>query len=292
MNILIAKQLVILSVIQHFQYPHFVAINQGLSSLQGIIAVIILITVFWTVNRKIGGRLLLLYFIAGMATWLLKDYIQLARPFMYDPALGLSQATGNSFPSGDACAATVVYGGLAAYFRNKFLYVAAVIIVSLVAYSRLALGVHYPTDVIGGIVLGILLLMIQFKVIEKKLPLININKVIYFPLVIIMPVLISTLFADITPIVAAGTFSGLSLMLGLIDKKINDRLPVILNIVAVIFGIVVIYFIYRGLFSRNTVIVANKNTLGYFSSFMAGCWIGWYAYFIGKLARVSTFCHF
>lgn len=288
MNILIAKQLAILSAIQHFQYPHFVAINQCLSSLQGIIAVIILIIVFWVVDRKIGGRLLLLYFIAAMIVWLLKDSIQLARPFMYDPALGLSQAAGNSFPSGDACAATIVYGGLAAYFRNKFLYVAAVIIIALVSYSRLALGVHYPTDVIGGIFLGILLLMIQFKVIEKSWSRMNIDMLIYFPFVIIIPVLISALFAEITPIVAAGALSGLSLMLGLMDKKINNRLPVILNVVAVISGIVIIYFIYRGLFSHHAVILANKNTLGYLFSFMAGCWIGWYGYFIEKLAGKSS----
>lgn len=53
MDILMTKQLVMLSFIQYFQYPYFIAINQFLSCLQGILAVIILITVFWTVNKLI-----------------------------------------------------------------------------------------------------------------------------------------------------------------------------------------------------------------------------------------------
>jgi membrane-associated phospholipid phosphatase len=71
-------------------------------------------------------------------------------------------ADGYGFPSGHAAGATVVWGSLAwwldASTRRRRVAVAAGLVV-LVAFSRVALGVHYVVDVVAGIGLGLAYLL-------------------------------------------------------------------------------------------------------------------------------------
>lgn len=68
-----------------------------------------------------------------------------------------------SFPSGHAMNAAIVYLSLAfvlsrlevRWWERLLTLLAAVVIVALICLSRLYLGVHYPTDVIGGLIMGI-----------------------------------------------------------------------------------------------------------------------------------------
>ena len=66
-------------------------------------------------------------------------------------------ASGFTFPSGHAVAATVVYGGLGLLVsigRRRTRYLVAAGVILLIGLSRLVLGVHYPRDVIAGIAVG------------------------------------------------------------------------------------------------------------------------------------------
>jgi membrane-associated phospholipid phosphatase len=69
----------------------------------------------------------------------------------------------SSFPSGHTSAAVVLYGALAVLaterFRGRALHLIAVIVAIgvplLVGASRMYRGMHYPTDVVGGLALGV-----------------------------------------------------------------------------------------------------------------------------------------
>jgi membrane-associated phospholipid phosphatase len=70
----------------------------------------------------------------------------------------LDAVTSASFPSGHATGATVLYVMLAMLVPPKFrvaAWIFAVVMISLMSISRLALGVHWMTDLLGGVAIGV-----------------------------------------------------------------------------------------------------------------------------------------
>lgn len=97
----------------------------------------------------------------GMAlNRLLKYAFQRPRPYFDDPILSL---TGYSFPSGHTMTATVLYAVLAAYLvshserfaTRAFAVLSACVLIGIVGFSRIYLGAHYLTDVLGAVAEGL-----------------------------------------------------------------------------------------------------------------------------------------
>ena len=87
---------------------------------------------------------------------ILKPLVARARPFTVNPAVELliAKPTDFSFPSGHTSASFAVVSAL--FFRKERLWIPAGILAALIAFSRLYLYVHYPTDVLAGALIGIL----------------------------------------------------------------------------------------------------------------------------------------
>jgi undecaprenyl-diphosphatase len=83
-----------------------------------------------------------------------------SRPTMFAP---LVHAVGSSFPSGHAMNAAIVYttvAYLAARLHKRrwarwLVMTAAFVVIALISFSRMYLGVHYPSDVLAGIIVGL-----------------------------------------------------------------------------------------------------------------------------------------
>jgi undecaprenyl-diphosphatase len=106
------------------------------------------ITAFLAVT-SIGG---------GLVDTAVKVAVGRPRPEVDEP---IATAFGKSFPSGHSMSAIVCYGALLLVFlpllsgRRRTLAVAATaLLVALIGFSRLTLGVHFVSDVLGGYVLG------------------------------------------------------------------------------------------------------------------------------------------
>ena len=101
---------------------------------------------------------------------LLKFAFHRARPHFNDPILKLDSY---SFPSGHTMIATVLYGVLAAYLFSKttdsrrrvLILLAAGLLIALVGFSRMYLGAHYLSDVLGAIAEGLAWLSLCLTVV-------------------------------------------------------------------------------------------------------------------------------
>lgn len=136
------------------------------------ICVLSLIISFYLKKRNIG------LIIAGCVTFnslfseFLKMIIQRPRPEI----LQLATESSYSFPSSHTLA-SVSLCGILLYFvlksnldKNLRIILSAVLILLpiLIGISRIYLGVHNASDVLGGVLLAIILLLIEISIIEKK----------------------------------------------------------------------------------------------------------------------------
>ena len=112
--------------------------------------------------RRKHTRLALFLIVTSLGGGLLDTAVKVAvnrpRPSLVAP---IATAHGKSFPSGHAMSSVVVYGALLLVFFpmlnrawRRRCVLGAIVIVLAIGFSRLALGVHYISDVVGGYVLG------------------------------------------------------------------------------------------------------------------------------------------
>ncbi|MGK5743253.1 phosphatase PAP2 family protein [Micromonospora sp. URMC 103] len=121
-----------------------------------------LVLVIWLVSRgarRAAAWVTVTMLAGGLLGPLLKLLVGRDRPELLDP---VARAAGYSFPSGHALNATLAAGVLLVVFlpsarrgaQRWALWAAALVLVVVTGVSRVALGVHWTSDVIGGWLLG------------------------------------------------------------------------------------------------------------------------------------------
>ncbi len=116
--------------------------------------------VYWCIDRRLGIRLA----IALMLSVVVNNAAKLAwsqpRPFWLDARVALYGPAELTYglPSGHAQNGVVVWGMLAHYLGRWWAWAAAALLTLAVSFSRLYLGVHFPTDILAGWLLGALVL--------------------------------------------------------------------------------------------------------------------------------------
>lgn len=115
---------------------------------------------YWNVNRRLGVRLGVFLLLSIVINNSLKMILHSPRPYWVDRNVHLWADPEFSFglPSAHAQNAVIMWGLLAFYGRRAWGWAAALLLILLTGLSRLYLGVHFPTDVLSGWLLGILLL--------------------------------------------------------------------------------------------------------------------------------------
>jgi membrane-associated phospholipid phosphatase len=124
---------------------------------------VILTLVYWCINRSWGARLLVLTMLSSWFNEALKSLFDLPRPDPTRVRQLVSEAS-FGFPSNHAqTGAVIVWGYLAAKVKRTWFSMLAVIMIFLIGLSRVYLGIHFPQDVIGGWILGVVILLIWLR---------------------------------------------------------------------------------------------------------------------------------
>jgi len=120
--------------------------------------------VYWCINRQAGAKLFMLLLFSAYLNEVAKLLADQPRPFNYDPrVIKIVHADSGGFPSGHTQSAVVVWGYLACRFKNLPLWLLAGFLLLAIPLSRIYLGAHFPTDLLGGYVIGALVLFLFLR---------------------------------------------------------------------------------------------------------------------------------
>ncbi|MCL2191125.1 MAG: phosphatase PAP2 family protein [Treponema sp.] len=120
--------------------------------------------VYWCVDEKKALRLGTVLLVSAWLNIVLKFLLDQPRPFLpgLDPSLGMVPASMGGLPSGHAQNSLVVWFIIASWGREKLHFVLAAVFCLLMAFSRVYLGANFPTDILGGWLVGGALLCAYF----------------------------------------------------------------------------------------------------------------------------------
>ena len=142
----------------------YVELLAFLGAETGLLMIVLIVMFCW--KKEVGQKLTLIVACVNMWLPMIKSVVLRPRPFMQYPdrvkplvldAEGAAKdvvAQGYSFPSMHSASIPAVYFPLAKEAGKKWLWILAAVLTVLVGISRPVAGMHYPTDVLAGWILG------------------------------------------------------------------------------------------------------------------------------------------
>lgn len=166
----------LLKAINHHRSPFFDVLLTLLTDTAAATSIAIpALIIIYAVIKKVqpflykGICMGLSYTISSVIATILKHTIDRLRPFDAYPFIHQMSGGGSpSFPSGHTADAFVTATSLALLFPKKPIIYIAYAWAFIIGYSRMYLGVHYPTDVIGGATLGCIIAFAFYKLWSFK----------------------------------------------------------------------------------------------------------------------------
>lgn len=158
-----------MDAIQQWGLGLILALQSGLPGLAGLMRafsflgseeffLLAMPVLYWCVSAPLGVRIAVLLITSDAVNGFFKLAFHLPRPYWVDERVqALAVETSYGLPSGHAQTAVAVWGGLAVQLKRPWVWVTALVIIALISFSRIYLGVHFPSDVVAGWLIGALL---------------------------------------------------------------------------------------------------------------------------------------
>lgn len=149
----------------HDHLPDISVFSQ-LGSSETILFLVVIITIFLISTAQLHKAyiLLLLAISSSLTSYAIKNIIGRARPNLWPP---VEIVTSHSFPSGHTLVSVSVYGVISIFLAERYprfryvIYGIFIMLALAIGTSRIQMGVHWPSDVLGGWLIGGLILWLM-----------------------------------------------------------------------------------------------------------------------------------
>lgn len=170
--------------------------------------------VWYLYSPKFGVKLLLLCLVSSLINSLFKTIFHQPRPLHLDPTVGLIPFASFGFPSGAAQTAVIIPYLLIKEIQKPYAWILGILFFFLLSFSRIYIGAHYPSDLVGGWIIGLILAYSFYRfspTIETSLKILPVDS----SLIISSSLLLLILFLNPTEQTFSTTFSALGAIVGL-----------------------------------------------------------------------------
>lgn len=193
---------------------------------------IILPFIFLCISKTTGFRLLYVFLFSFYINSMLKTVIARTRPvglnieginpLYVESAEVVTTFPHDSFPSGHAQGSSTLWGFIAYTVRRPVVWILVSILVFFISIARLYTGVHWPTDVIGGVILAVLIITI-YHFVEKFI--VSLSPFVQLCLAIIFPILLILIFPTIDSYKYAGFLFGAGIAYMIEKTYVQMKIP-------------------------------------------------------------------
>ncbi len=238
-------ELNIIKAIQSIRNGFFDAFFEGVTILGEEMVFILLFSIaYWCYNKRESIKFIFIFLLSTVLNLSLKEIINRDRPIGLEGVFSLREqtATGQSMPSGHTQGATTFYYYIMRYFNKKWLWIVGSIIIGLVGVSRVYLGVHWPTDVLVAIVLGIGMVYLGswiFKEIKEYM--------MYVMIIVANTALILFFSEDLLTVTALVTGASIGLIVETRWVNFSEKARLKTQIIKVLIGILGVVVIKEGI---------------------------------------------
>ena len=212
---------------------------------------VLLSAIFWIVDFRLGVEIAIVLLLSSFLHVGLKDLLHQLRPFQVDSrVLKLANADGYGLPSGHAQSATVIWGSIAARVKRVWFWGAASTVILLVGFSRVYLGVHFPTDVLAGWLIGAALVVLYAKTrVSLGTKLAELPLGLQITLALALPVILLLVHPVTDNAASMGVLAGIGLGAALTNRYLHFKAggPWQQRVLRLVIGLAILMAFYIGL---------------------------------------------
>ncbi|NLJ10760.1 MAG: phosphatase PAP2 family protein [Treponema sp.] len=153
----------VIRTIQRIESPALTLLMKSITALGAEFAYLALLPlIYWCIDEKRGFKLGTAVLLSAWLNSTAKNILRQPRPYQLDPSVGRVVEDSFGIPSGHAQGSLTFWGIIGGWIKQPAGLVLAIVLPLLIAFSRLYLGVHFPTDVFAGWALALLVVGIYY----------------------------------------------------------------------------------------------------------------------------------